>query len=83
MQDSLLLLIVIACPSHLGQRQFLQVMFSDSAFIMQQMLTTELLNSAWAELKNNANTQQGRAGLIRPLGEAVGLDYIYGAANPF
>lgn len=27
----------------------LQVMFSDSAFIMQQMLTTELLNSAWAE----------------------------------
>ena len=46
--------------SHLCQFQAnLQAMFSDPAFIMQQMLTTELLNSAWA---NTAGTDRGASG---------------------
>ena len=81
MQDSLLLLIVIACPSHLYQLQFQANLIKSAGNVFWLCLhyaanahhgVTQL---RLGRIKTNAKHGRDELGLIRPFGEAVDMDY--------
>ena len=81
MQDSLLLLIVIACPSHLYQLQFQANLIKSAGNVFWLCLhyaanahhgVTQL---RLGRIKTNAKHSRDELGLIRPFGEAVDMDY--------